>query len=291
MIRIERILCPIDFSDFSSRALAQAVAVATWYRAELTVLYVFQVVSALDLPPRTLKDPDREQLVGEMRRFAGAVPSTLSIRFVVREASDVREEILAQTETLETHLLVIGSHGRPKFDRLVLGSVTEKIIRKATCPVMVVPPQVAGTPVGPGGPRVLCPIDFSEGSARALAYAIDIAREARAELTLLYVIELPPDLYEFPVSPDADDARATAEADSLRRLHELISEPVREQITVKEVVREGSAYRQILQQASEQPTDLIVMGVQGRGPFDRLMFGSNSEHVIRSAACPVLTIP
>lgn len=149
MIHITRILCPVDFSEFSRRALDRAIAMATWYESELTVLRVFGSVPASDLPAVALKEVNRERLMTEMRRFVGQTPPDLSINLLVREAPDVRHEILAQADALGADLLVIGSHGRSGFERLLLGSVTEKVMRKAPCPVMVVPRGAPETE-GPG---------------------------------------------------------------------------------------------------------------------------------------------
>lgn len=297
MIEIRHILCPIDFSEFSRHALHQAVAVAGWYESELTVLYVFATLPSIDLPPVTLEDAERDRLLAEMQRFVGRMPPELSVKLVVREASDVRTEILAQAEVLNADLVVIGSHGRSGFERLLLGSVTEKVMRKAPCPVMVVPrraPDIADADPGhTGPPRILCAVDFSDGSLRALEYAMAIAEEAGGQLTVMHAIDVPPELREHvPVAGDVDvDAvRAAAEAACLRRLQVLVPESVRTYCRVETAVKEGAAHRQILQLAIELRIDLIVMGVQGRGAVDLLMFGSETAHVIRAATCPVLVV-
>jgi len=295
VIEIGRILCPVDFSEFSQRALHHAVAMAKWYRARLTVLYIFVNLPTLDLPPIELTDSDRQQLLTEMRQLAGQLPPDLSIDFLVREAPDVRREILDQAEALKADLLVIGSHGRSGFEKLLLGSVTEKVIRKATCPLMVVP---RGAPDAVGAEpvrfsRILCPVDFSDASVSALEYAMDVAQEAGAQLTLVHVIEMPPELRaHYPASGDfnVDHIRAAAEAECLRHLRSLIPESVRTHCAVKTVVQEGAAYREVLRVAAEDKSDLIVMGVHGRGAVDLMVFGSNTARVIRAATCPVLVV-
>ena len=191
-------------------------------------------------------------------------------------------------------LLVIGSHGRSGFERLLLGSVTEKLLRKASCPTMVVP-RLAPDPA-PDEPvefrRILCPLDLSDASLRALDYATSLARESAAELLLLHVIEVPPEVHQFLLSAVAgvESVRAAVEADCLQRLRELVPREARHGWTVETSVREGTAYREILRVASENKTDLIVMGVQGRGAIDLMMFGSNTVRVSRAATCPVLIV-
>jgi nucleotide-binding universal stress UspA family protein len=196
---------------------------------------------------------------------------------------------------MHADFLVVGSHGRSGFERLLLGSVTERLLRKAPCPTMVVPrlasDRPANTPVQ--FRKVLCSVDFSEGSLRALEYAVTLAEEGDAQLTVLHVIEVPPELRENPLAEgfDVDRVRAEAEARSLQHLRELIPQDARTYSTVETDVREGAAYWEILKVAAERSVDLIVMGVQGRGALDLLLFGSNTARVSRTATCPVLIVP
>jgi nucleotide-binding universal stress UspA family protein len=294
MISITHILCPVDFSDISQHALDHAAAVARWYEARLTMLYVFANFPVMDVPPLVLEEPDRTRLMAAMRGMAAAVPREVPVDFRIHQAPYVHDEILAQLDAIHADLLVLGTHGRSGFQRLFLGSVTEKVIRKATCPTLVVPPRAphlaAGAPVQ--FRRILCPVDFSESSLDALAYAINMAEEADAKLTLLHVVEFSPALSEAPLmpAPDFSRVREAAAADARRKLHMLIPESARTYCTVETAIVEGRAYRDIVRQATEDQSDLIVMGVHGRGALDLLVFGSTTHYVIRASACPVLIV-
>jgi nucleotide-binding universal stress UspA family protein len=294
MIRITHILCPVDFSDISQHALDHAAAIARWYEARLTLLYVFANFPVMDVPPLVLEAPERERLMVGMRGMAAAVPRQVPVDVRIEEAPYIHEEILAQLGATRTDLLVLGTHGRSGFQRLFLGSVTEKVMRKATCPTLVVPPRAPGVPAGAPVQfrRILCPVDFSVSSLDALAYALNMAQEADAQLTLLHVVELPPVLSEAPTMPPPDlpRIREAAAADARNKLHALIPESAHTYCTVETAVVEGRAYRQILQHATERQSDLIVMGVHGRGKLDLLVFGSTTHHVIRASACPVLIV-
>lgn len=132
MIDVKQVLCPIDFSDFSSRALAHAAALARWYEARLTALYVcanvptFDVIPSLQQyspPPASLMEAGRLGLEGEMRRFCARAAGNVPVTTIVQEAPNIEKEILAQIDSLGAELLVIGSHGRSGFQRLLLGSV------------------------------------------------------------------------------------------------------------------------------------------------------------------------
>ena len=177
----------------------------------------------------------------------------------------------------------------------MLGSVTEKVMRKASCPVMVVPRSAPDRAVEEPVRfrRILCPVDFSASSIGALTYAIDMAEEADAQLTILHAIEIPPELREHHITADfnVDEVRATAEAACLQRLRQFVPGQARTYCAVESVVVEGSACREILRHAAQKQSDLIVMGVHGRGSVDLMVFGSNAQHVIRAATCPVLVVP
>jgi nucleotide-binding universal stress UspA family protein len=294
MIRVTRVLCPVDFSDISQHALDHAAAIAHWYQAPLTLLHVFVTLPTMDVPPLVLEDADRKCLEKSIREMAVRVPADVRVDVRVEQAEHVHSEVLRQLAATGADLLVLGTHGRSGFQRLFLGSVTEKVIRKATCPTLVVPPRAADVP--PDAPvhfkRILCGVDFSESSLSALAYALNLAEEADGHLTVLHVIEMPPELRENPMAPDFDIDRihAAAEADARRRLQDLIPDQARTYSTVDTAVVEGRAYRRVLQRSAEEQADLIVIGVHGRSAIDLLVFGSTTHHVVRAATCPVLIV-
>ena len=304
MISFERILCPVDFSDSSKLALAHAAAVADWYESRLTVMHVFSNIPVFDvapalgattLPPVVIKDIDRDAVLQALRTFAAPVSGRVTTDVQLLESPDPRREILNQAASLPADLLVMGTHGRSGFDHLLLGSVTERVIRKAPCPVLIVPRHAAPAAPASAPPfkHIVCGVDFSPSSIRALSYALGLAQEADARISLLHVIEMPPELGEFPFSKDVNinGIRAAAEAEYLQRLRALIPAEAREYCTVATQVSEGRANRELLRLAAEEKADLIVVGVQGRGAIDLLLFGSNTHAVIRGAACPVLTVP
>jgi nucleotide-binding universal stress UspA family protein len=304
MIEIKRILCPVDFSECSRHALDYAVAMARWYEAQVTALHVYTNWPLANMIPSLpgegmqtgpLPEIDRDALMRQMRLFVDGAPAVdVPIGLALQEAPDVHREILAQADALKADLIVVGSHGRSGFERLLLGSITEKVLRKATCPVMVVPPRVdeAALSRAVHVSRMLCPVDFSDSSIAALTFAMSLAEEADARLTVLHVIEMPSGLHEssMPAGFNVAAWRAAAQASCLERLRELVPDSVRSYCTVDTVVSEGKASRAILRLAAERHSDLIVMGVQGRGGVDLMVFGSNTHDVIRAASCPVLTV-
>jgi nucleotide-binding universal stress UspA family protein len=303
MISLRRILCPVDFSESSKQALDYAVALSSWYESRLSVLHVcvelpvYQLASAAGpaiAPPIVLRDIDVDAQRAALRRFAASAVATVPTDVLVHEAVDARSEILAQAGALHADLLVMGTHGRSGFDHLLLGSVTEKVLRKAPCPVLVVPPHAGpARATAAAFKRIVCAVDFSDGSRRGLDYALDLAQEADARITLLHAIEFPPVLGDVALSTgvELDRMHAGVEAESLRGLRALVPAEARDYCTIATRVTDGKPHREIRQVAVDEQADLIVMGVQGRGAIDVMVFGSNTHAVIRSAPCPVLVVP
>jgi nucleotide-binding universal stress UspA family protein len=301
MIEIRRILCPIDFSDYSRRALDHAIAIARWYESTVTVLHVFSTapVAAVGpgpvvLEPIVLTAVDCDQLLADTKAFAQTESAPgIAIEAVVREGNTAGE-ILEQADTMKAELLVIGTHGRAGFERLLLGSVAEKVLRKASCPVMTVPRRLPDAV--PAGPvlykRILCPVDFSESSLHALKYAISMAQEADGQLTVLHVVA-----HEFEYEPDVAYHTGMRIGDFLKQREEVLRRRLQETIagthefcSVESLITQGKPWSEVLRVAGERQSDLIVMGVQGRGAADLLFFGSTTQHVVREASCPVLTL-
>jgi nucleotide-binding universal stress UspA family protein len=145
MARIERILCPVDFSDGSRRAVDHALAIARWYNADVTALHVTPPITlAPYMDPlvhptplvRTSEDLDKIRL--QLALFVEEESGDFSVASVVKEGGIVAE-ILRFADTNQADLVVMGTHGRSGFRRFILGSVTESVLRHSTRPVLIVP--------------------------------------------------------------------------------------------------------------------------------------------------------
>jgi nucleotide-binding universal stress UspA family protein len=303
MIEIRRILCPVDFSDHSRSALDQAIAIARWYDSTVTVVHVFSppVIAAYGpLPvafePVLLTPVECSQLLASCKRFiaAEAAPG-VPVDAVIRQGN-VAAEILDHATKMDADLLVIGTHGRSGFERLILGSVTEKVLRKARCPVLTVPRRVPdAVPAGPVIYRsILCPVDFSESSLHALDYAMSLAQEADGQLAVLHVMSQEFDNVPADIMPEERitvlDFWRQREEVIRRSLTAAVPADVSAYCTIESLLAHGKPWREILRVADERKADLIVMGVQGRAAADLMFFGSTTQHVVRQATCPVLTL-
>ncbi len=160
---------------------------------------------------------------------------------LVVERGTAPDVILSSAQARQTDVIVMGTHGRRDFDRLVLGSTTDRVMRRAGCPVMVIPPQdsmVAGDDLHYVRhlSRILFCADFSDNSAWALKYAISVAAEYDAELTLLHVLE------PHSLRDKVEDAVSRA----MEQLDQLIApEAGRTSLEIKKAVRIGNAARNV----------------------------------------------
>ena len=297
MIRLERILCPTDFSKYAFRAADYAVALGRRYDAEVHFLHVI---------PSTLIHPEQYPYVAEavplapefrkraLERLDAFVALSraegVRTRFSVAEGAPV-SAILETAGADRVSLLCLGTHGREGVERLVLGSVAEKVLRKARCPVLTVSePGDERAPKEAVFKSILCAVDFATLSLKALEYCLSLAQESGGQLTLVNVLEWFPDEPTWIGSPNVSDYRSQMEEQVRARLEEIVPKEAREWCEVGVLVRSGKAYREILAVAGERKADLIAMGVRGRNPLDIMLFGSTTQHVVRHAECPVLTV-
>ena len=144
MVEFQRILCPTDFSEFSERAFCYAVSLARHYGAELFVQHVVRPLN-IGYPEYAIPDSVnqfygelREHVEEQLREFVKVHSPEGSHAYVIVDEGGVTEGILAAAHERSVDLIVMGTHGRKGFERLALGSVTQKVLRKARCPVMAV---------------------------------------------------------------------------------------------------------------------------------------------------------
>ena len=290
--KIERILCPVDFSEYSVRACAYASSLAHHCGAKLFVQHVVEIwqypcssfAPTFDEYEKFWKDlraQSREQL---RSLVAGQISNDIEAESVTSQgvAADC---ILSFATQHKINLIVMGTHGVSGFERLMLGSATEKVLRKATCPVLAVPELPAETVASMTSGnevklrQIVACADFSESSNDAVDYAISVAEDYDAKLILVHVLE------GVSASQLAEET-----AVAYRNLDGLIPRQTRLGSKIETIVRSGRAYREIGKIARDIGADLIVMGARGRNSVDAIFFGSTTYRGIQSGVCPVLAI-
>src|SRR6266852_8860101 len=249
MLEIKLILCPIDFSEFSVRAYQHALSLAEHYRAKLVAQHVVELwrypyaeyaasLGDYERFSQALREGGKEQLEEFVKNHTH---DEIEPELVVHQGI-APDSILSFAQAEKTDVIVMGTHGRRGFDRLMLGSVTDRVMRRAPCPVLAASKPHDSVAAGEERghvhhlSRILFCADFSENSERALRYAISATAEYDAELTLLHVLDGVP-------SP-AKTEEATAAA--AERLDKLIPPEERESLKTKTAVRIGQPYAQII---------------------------------------------
>lgn len=275
---MRHILVPVDFSDLSAAALRFAAGIRKCASASLSVVYADQF-----LPPpyfTTEYMPDvlshfehaRELAASQLREF---VESTIPDEAKDTE-SRVREglpadAIRAAARDAGADLIVMGTHGRSGINRLMLGSVTERLVREAEIPVLA----VRGDQPAARDLRfrhILAPVNDSPAAKSALAWALEMAACFGARLTVLHVQE-----------PSAKGR--------IENLSEWTSGCARSGCAIEELIRKGDASEEVIRVARERETDLIVAGSSHRRFLESRVLGTNTIRILRHAPCPVLAVP
>ncbi|MBI1956762.1 MAG: universal stress protein [Acidobacteria bacterium] len=298
--RIKNILCPVGFSEFSQRAFRYATSIARHFGARLFVQHTVR---------RSLIDDTlgaRDSLHAELQKagiqmkqlLATARDEQLVIPPIVRVVSegDIRQRIFESIHQHEIDLLVMGTHGRKGLDRLVHGSLTERIVHEVVCPVFVVshPERDFITPeeIEPVSLKtILLPIDFSPASNRALTYGLHWATEWSGNLILFHAVEKSTPAMKGIVDlfPEDNPYFEKDLVEAWEKIRAQVSRKLPQSCVVTYEVRHGNAKEQILQVAAEKKPDLIVMGARG---LDKSAgaWGSTISGVVRDGRFAVLGV-
>jgi nucleotide-binding universal stress UspA family protein len=293
---IDHIICPVDLTETSSRALSYAFAWANWYGARVHVVHVapLTVVSApLAGVAVTLEQRPMAEIRHDVERYVGTVPNPgVGVDIHVFEG-DPPSFIRKQAERYQRAVIVMGSHGRKGFERFVLGSVAERVVGSAVAPTLIVPPHDAQTPwADPVCKRILCAVDLLPSSLEGLRYALSLAVEADATLEVVHVIE---DAAVDEVQTTqhfrvAEYLRYRAEQ-SLEEVREHIPDAARQACTIQERVVFGTPATAILREARAIGAEMIVMGAGDHAHLRSLWLGQATSHITRESLCPILVVP
>ena len=202
-------------------------------------------------------------------------------RELLREG-DVAQVLSDLIEGLEIDLLVLGTHGRGGLKKLLLGSVAEEIVGFASCPVLTVGPHVSALGAATNLKRILYATDLQHGSAKSLAFAVQLAEREHAHVTLVHVVK--------PLTDAPIEYLEAATEDAKKRIVQLI--PAEAGVEADYVVEVGMPAERIARVASEQKADLIVMGAH-HGSSARVsahLPWTTPHQVLSHAGCPVVTV-
>lgn len=299
MIELNKILCPVDFSEATPFAVRPAVSLANEYGAELILVHVlnypYPYTDALG-PSFDVQLYYDEMEEEALRRLEGLVDEDdrrfSGFRKVILRGTPHREIVeLAREEDVD--MVVLPTHGRTGLDRWLFGSVAEKVVRLAPCPVLTVTPRQE-EPEPFMMDRVVVATDFSDYSDRAVPYAYDLARRYDATLVMVHVVTL----WDYdPANPDwrfpalSEEHREAMESAAEQEMERIVEQVGADEVEVeRRLVRGFDPAVEIDKLADEVDHSVIVMATHGRTGWQHAILGSTAEKVVRYSSSPVLTI-
>jgi len=283
-VGFSHVLVAIDFSQSSEKALRHGVAIAQHYGADF---YLSHVVASLGYTlaggeavalaeAAALKDALRRETELVESGALACVPHHLIV-----SQGEIWKELQQIVQKQKIDLIVLGTHGRTGLRKLVMGSVAEQIFRHASCPVLTVGPFAGNPSTNLKLRHVLCCTDLAPESALGAQYAISVAREHGAQLTLLHILE--PRQQEIP---DRVRVLSGLEQEMRKQVPEGVCLPYEPNFRIET----GPIVETILEVADDLVADLIVMGLHAAHGLAEHLRWRHAYPVICQAPCPVLTV-
>lgn len=264
-IRFEKILVAVDRTVSSSNTLKVAAELAQQSGGRLIVAHVLD--PSLMLPAGTVNDLTETLRLWERPYVTEGTRCNTEV-----VEGDLVKEIERMAGKYGADLLVIGTHSAPGMKRLVFGSKAEALYRQISIPVLTVGPHVYVRKQAFAS--ILLPTDLEPDSLRAAQYAVSVAEESNAKLTLLHVLE----------------RRGESEESIMSRMQQLVSEDAAQWCTPEFRIASGDPAETILRTAAALDTDLIVLGVTHHRPLADHNNWSIASKIVAGADCPVLTV-
>lgn len=270
----DRILVPTDGSRSAEAAARHGLVIAEAFDA---AVHVISVADDRE-PDGRLAEAQAQDAISTLEEFFEQ-ESALSCRSVIEHGIPY-EAILSYAADNDIDLVVMGTHGRRGLSRVLLGSVTERVIRLSNDPVLAVPPHAIGRE-REGYDRILVPTDGSPGATAAVERAIPVAERLGASVRVLYVIE-----GERGLPPIGDPLRDEA----IEVVEAVADRASARDVSLTTHVQPGTPHEVINSFVSAYGIDLIAMGTHGRSGIRRYLLGSVTERVLRTSDAPVLTV-
>jgi nucleotide-binding universal stress UspA family protein len=279
-----RILCAVDFSRPAQAAFEQSLSLSRACNAELTVVRAIPPGERFNWRAR-----ERIARTAELRRAAAVAGVRLRVSEQHGAAAGV---ILLHANAGRFDLIVLGTHGRTGVERLRTGSIAEQVTVRARCPVLIVPASEDHRRFPGAFQNIVCPVDFTPGSAAAIQHALRLVTGG-GRLTLLHVSRAldPTGASRYAYHFGVPRYGRRLQQDAWRRMQEAVPLEARTRSEVRARTVSGAPATEIVRTAAEIDADLIVMGVTARGAIGRKLIGSTTARVIRSAGRPVLAVP
>ena len=284
---ITKILLPIDFSERSADAAKAAAAVAERFHSEITLLHIlaprFEAPLAIPGQRTVVHGFAREEAEARMQEFQCQEWHRLQVKRVPREGDPARA-IVEYAESEHIDLIMMPTHGYGPFRRLLLGSVTAKVLHDSKCPVWTAVHDTENPSRVPAQPRrIAAAVDLGPHSGDVLRWASQLSWEFGAPLSIIHVAPLDPRTEDYYLSPEW---RAEVIGNARAELTELVrADGINGQIHIEV----GSIPQAVVERTRNAQADLLVIGRSGHGGVTGRL-PTNAYAMIRESPCPVLGV-
>ncbi|MFC1862396.1 universal stress protein [Thermodesulfobacteriota bacterium] len=296
-VQLKNIICTTDFSDLSYYSVSYGIALAREFKAKLYLCHVIDLSSsviygettfALEIQNDNLEDYAYSKMKMLMQDKGVDWEPIVSTGRAADEIARIAGE-------REIDMVITATRGRSGLKRLVLGSVTEHLMRLSPCPLLAVRGKEKGSRPSFDQDikfnRILVGCDFSKDSILAYQYGLSLAQEFQADIHLAHVIA-PPIYKDLPrsINETREKLRQDLRVELKERLESMVPVEAHNWCTPKTVLLAGQPHEEISKYAVVQDMDLVVLGVRGHSLVESLFVGSTTDRVVRQIPCPVLSV-
>ena len=296
-VEINSIFCATDISDFSNHAVSWGIALAHEFGAKLYVCHVVDFPTSITYGDGPIFFVDQQsQAIGNANRQLEQLVGDKKVQWeplvTIGHAGD---EISRLAKEKGADLAISATHGRSGLKRLILGSVTERLMRTLHCPLLIVRGPKHDLNIlseqGLKFNKILVGCDFSEDSALAFQHGLSLAQEFQSELHLVHVMEPPIYLDMFKTSVEyGEELQLDLQTQIKNKLKNMVPKEAFNWCTPQTVLLDGPSHEELIRYAKNNKIDLIVLGVRGQRIVERLFIGSTTDRVVRQTPCPVLSV-
>lgn len=273
---LQKILVPVDFGEASLKAFDTAVMLSGYFLSEITLLHVIQADKVSEETEKLIL----KNIHAEMHKMLNDLvfENVKSVEILTEKGNPI-ERITEVAQSKEMNLIIMGEGNHSENEHFKLGSTTERMMQKNEIPLMVVKNEPVKTPK-----KILCPVDFSESSKRALANAIFLSNRLGARLTIMNVFT-PIEVFSYWINVDNKkenqlqfQQQKTEFDDFMKDFH------INKDFHIVKIAQ-GEPEEEILKEIRNQGTDLLMMGTTGKTGLSKILLGSVTEKVTREVPC------
>ncbi|WP_430810468.1 MULTISPECIES: universal stress protein [unclassified Carboxylicivirga] len=276
---LDKILVPIQVSEPANNQLTLAMELAKKFGSRLLLLHVLPTEARSQKVKEILSryvDKDFEKVITEVKEQHLEAEKHIAY-------GNIFEQIISAAERESANLILIPNNFHIVENHQTIDYLAEKLIRKSEKPVWVVQEATQGTPK-----TILCPVDYSEASRRALINAIKIARIFQSKLYVVNVFEPLDELYSIRYSVDYEEENKELERENSDSFAAFLETFSFVDVEYECLILRGKPHQKIIDFATEKKVDVLFMGATGKTFFQRLLLGSVTELVIRDLPCSVV---